>query len=233
MTEASEEARQLLLHPHCLAFFVDETGHEDFADSQYPVFGLGGCAIMVGAIDDVIRKLWRTLKENHFGGAEKPLHASELRDPSVEQLRGLAEFFQTQRFGRFAVTMNRDTQLPRGLTAYEVMAPTLRKRFEVIACRCVPDPAEVAFIHEASQRGDPLLEQYFGPAVVTANGLAIPAHHAVMPNGDECLEVADFIVHAAGGQARHPAGSARRRDFAAVFNSELLTSFIHIDKVES
>jgi len=28
--------------PNCLLFFIDETGHETFADKKYPVFGLGG-----------------------------------------------------------------------------------------------------------------------------------------------------------------------------------------------
>jgi hypothetical protein len=35
-------AQILQVHPHCLMFFVDETGHEEFAEPKYPVFGLGG-----------------------------------------------------------------------------------------------------------------------------------------------------------------------------------------------
>ena len=38
-------AARLQVGPNCLLFFIDETGHETFADKNYPVFGLGGCAI--------------------------------------------------------------------------------------------------------------------------------------------------------------------------------------------
>jgi uncharacterized protein DUF3800 len=53
-------------------FFVDESGHEEFADPNHPVFVLGGCAIMMAAIDSVVRLPWRELKNSHFGGADKP-----------------------------------------------------------------------------------------------------------------------------------------------------------------
>jgi hypothetical protein len=43
-------------------FFTDETGHEEFADPNYPVFGLGGCAIPAAAIDLNLRQPWREMK---------------------------------------------------------------------------------------------------------------------------------------------------------------------------
>jgi hypothetical protein len=30
----------LQVHPHCLMFFVDDTGQEEFADPKFPVFGM-------------------------------------------------------------------------------------------------------------------------------------------------------------------------------------------------
>lgn len=36
----------LTIGPSDLVFFVDETGHEEFADAAHPVFGYGGCAVM-------------------------------------------------------------------------------------------------------------------------------------------------------------------------------------------
>jgi hypothetical protein len=90
----------------------------------------------------------------------------------------------------------------------------------------VPLPVEVAFIHEASERGDKLLETYFGESVAVIDGKRVNAHHGIMPKGDEALEVADFIVQAAGGQARHGIEPERpvRRGFEVIFRANPLWS---------
>ena len=67
----------------CLLFFIDETGHETFADKNYPVFGLAGCAI----------KLFGGSSQGHCArrrprisrGVDVPLHAKELRNATTEQ----------------------------------------------------------------------------------------------------------------------------------------------------
>jgi uncharacterized protein DUF3800 len=213
-------------------FFVDESGHEEFADPNHPVFVLGGCAIMMAAIDSVVRLPWRELKNSHFGGADKPLHASDLRDPTNDQLEALGNFFRKQAFGRFAVAMTKQTKLPDQTKPLDIMPSLLRRRFEELTSRCSPVPAEVAFIHEASERGDPLLNKYFGHTVVQIEGREVPAHHALMPKGDEALEVADFIVQAVGAQVRSgmKLGRPIRKDFAAIFyGNRLWSSFIAVD----
>jgi hypothetical protein len=75
MAALSDEI-QLQVGGACLLFFTDETGHETFADPNYPVFGLGGCAIISSAAEAFIRQLWRAMKAAHFGGADVPLHAN-------------------------------------------------------------------------------------------------------------------------------------------------------------
>ena len=86
----------------------------------------------------------------------------------------------------------------------------------------------VAFIFEASERGDALVQRYFSDIVVTIAGVRVPIHLGIMPKwaGDEALEVADFIVHAAGTQTRNwDTGDKRfRRDFEAVFHANALWS---------
>ena len=77
----------------CLLFFINETGHETFADKNYPVFGLGGCAINSSSAAAVIAEPWRAMKAAHFGGEDVPLHANELRNPTTEQLDALSKFF--------------------------------------------------------------------------------------------------------------------------------------------
>ena len=97
-------AARLQVGPNCLLFFIDETGHETFADKNYPVFGLGGCAINSSSAAAVIAEPWRAMKAAHFGGEDVPLHANELRNPTTEQLDALSKFFREQQFARLAVT---------------------------------------------------------------------------------------------------------------------------------
>jgi hypothetical protein len=224
-----ESDQILAVHPLCLMFFVDETGHEAFADPKYPVFGLGGCALLNAAIDPVLRTPWRAMKAMHFGGADVPLHACDLHNPTPEQLHALGEFFRNQNFGRFAVTMSR-SDLPPDIEAMQIMPRLLRRRWEELLPRFQPLPVEVAFVHEASTRGNALLEKYFGESTVVIDGKRVPAHHAIMPKGDEALEVADFIIQAAGAQAKrgiHPDFSVRT-DFEVIFRSNpFWSSFFH------
>jgi hypothetical protein len=135
------------------------------------------------------------MKADHFGGPNVPLHASDLRCPSADQLDA---------HGRFFATLAASSQMPQ----------LLRRRWQELAGRFVPLPTEVAFIHEASTRADHLLETYFGESVVTTEGHRVNVHHGIMPKGDKALEVADFMVQAAGGQARHGIEPGRpvRRD---------------------
>jgi hypothetical protein len=122
------DGERLIVHPHCLMFFVDETGHETFADPQYPVFGLGGCALLAAAITPVLRTPWRQMKALHFGGADVPLHASDLRS-TPQQLQALDTFFRNQRFGRFAVTLT-PSALPAGFEAMQIMPRLIRRRWQ-------------------------------------------------------------------------------------------------------
>jgi hypothetical protein len=122
-------AGNLEVHPQCLLFFLDETGHEEFADPTYPIFGVGGCAVMAGAVDDVLRKPWRKLKDKYFDGANVPLHANELNNPTPKQLDALNAYFQSKTFGRFAVTITKNTTLPLGMTPYDIIPNAVRMKW--------------------------------------------------------------------------------------------------------
>jgi hypothetical protein len=77
---------------------IDETGHEEFADPTYPVFGLGGCAVLAEHYAERLAFPWRDLKAKHFGGGDAPLHAAELLKPNMPQLEALADFFRNGLF---------------------------------------------------------------------------------------------------------------------------------------
>jgi len=183
----------LQVSPTCLMFFCDETGHEKFADPEFPVFGLGGVAVMAGAIPHVIAAPWRKMKSEHFGGENAPLHASDLRHPSAQQLAALSEFFKMQEFGRFAVTLTSAAKVPKHLTSHSVISASIKKRWEELATRMNPMPTEVAFIFEALERTDELIQNYFSPTFVNIAQNAVPVHYGLLnkSSGDPTLEIAD------------------------------------------
>ncbi len=229
---------RLLVGPTCLMFFLDETGHETFADSRYPIFGIGGCAVISSAADAEINTPWWEMKAEHFGGADAALHAADLRAPTEGQLSALASFFKDRKFARFAVTLSASTKIPEGKTPYDITAGLLRNRFQDLLSRLSPLPQEVAFLHESSSRCDQLVERHFGSNVVQIDGRVVPVHKGLVHKswGLPALEVADFIMHASGRRALHlhrDAEAAVQKDFAAVFHSNpVWTSYIHATDVE-
>jgi hypothetical protein len=80
----------------------------------------------------------------------------------------------------------------------------------------------VALIFESSQRGDPLVIQHFGELELQENDKPLPTEHCFMPksSGEPALEIADFIVNAAGSQARRQLRgiSGFAQDYQAVFH---------------
>jgi hypothetical protein len=224
------------VHPRTLLLFADETGHEQFGGPDFPVFGLGGCAVIAELLDEILRGPWRRMKAEHFGGATVPLHAADLRNPTLEQMTALSIFFRNQPIGRFASVASIQTQLPSEMAPYEAIAASIRNRWAELANRVVGSISGVAIIHEASHRGDDLVDRHFYGTTVMMGDVEIPVMKGLMRKsvGEEALEVADFIAHTAGCQARTWASGSehQRRDFIDIFQANpLWASFAYIGLV--
>lgn len=211
----------LNLSPGCLAIFVDDTGHEALVEG-HPVYGLGGCAVLARDLEAVIRAPWRAIREAVTGSSDAPLHASEFAGIATPEHMGrVAEFFIRQPFARLGAIVPFTTTFPDELGPLPTIAKVLQLRIVEIA-KWTPFDS-IAVIFESSQRADPLIQQAFQGFELEEDGKPIALECYFMPKhvGEPALEVADFIVHSVGRQARQ--NLVKRGvfvpDFKAVFQA--------------
>jgi hypothetical protein len=217
-----------LLGPHTLLVALDETGHEELADPRYPIFGMGGCVIPVRAYWNLIHHPWLAMKQRHFGDLAAPLHAVDVaRAGTPEQKAAIGSFFARMHFPRVASLLTERTRLELPVTRYDAVMSVLTEQIAQIARLVAFD--RLVILLESSERGTPLAEQFCRgmELTVTEDGVtrSVPTgfYHTPKSVCMPALEVADFIMHAAGTATRMHITTGRpftgRRDFDAVFNS--------------
>ena len=228
-------AMELNLSEGTLAVFVDDTGHEALVEG-HPVYGLGGCAVMAADLDRVIRRPWHEVRRKITGSPDTKLHAASFgRTATPDQIGIVADFFRTQPFARLGAIIS--VKATRGgLAPLPIIAGTLKNRIIDVA-KWTPF-REVNVVFESSHRADRQIEDAFGDFNIEENGKPIPLECYFMPKsaGDPALEVADFVMHAVGRQARRRIEGREgfAPDFAAVFHSvdRKLVTFMEVSKVE-
>lgn len=224
-----------MLQDRCLAVFVDDTGHEALVKDD-PVYGLGGCAVLGRDLARVIWQPWKEIRKRVTGSPDAPLHANKFsRIAKRGDIEAVAEFFRVQAFSRFGAIITVNTSLTDELNLIQTMKLVLQQRINEIMqttlCR------EVKVIFESSDRADRLIEKAFQDFELHRGPKRIPSECYFMPKAaaEPALEVADFVMHAVGRQARH---NLKQRgsflpDFCAVFHAvdRKLTSFIEVATV--
>ncbi len=167
---------------------------------------------------------------------ETPLHANAFAGSATrEGIQTVADFFRTQPFARLGAILSFKTTFPADLTPLPAIARVLQQRIVDIARRSPFDSLGIIF--ESSQRADPLITQAFQGLKLEADGRPIPVDCYFMPKSahEPALEVADFVMHSVGRQARQ--NLAKRGvfvpDFKAVFHSvdPKLVSFMEVTSI--
>jgi len=142
-----------------LLVFIDETGNEYLKDKKYPIFGLGGCAVLCKDYNELIRKPWSTMKDHFFNGRENILHAKELFHPTESQINAMVELFKNNMFSRVAAVLSIKTINNTEYSIYNIIARSLYDRINDIAkWTCFKS---VVLMVEDSQRCNALAEKYF------------------------------------------------------------------------
>ena len=225
----------LELPDNCLAVFVDDTGHEALI-KDHPVYGLGGCATLVRDLDRYLRDPWREVRRLVTGSRDTPLHANTFPGiASHDDILTVAKFFRSYPFGRLGTVVSFKTKLADDLSSIPTVAAVLQQRIREIA-------GWTDF--ELGRRrlrilgtGRQLVEAAFQGFGLEKDGEALPVECYFMrkEHAEPGLEVADFIMHAVGRQARQ---NLKQRgvfvpDFQAVFHTvdRKLTSFMEVDAV--
>jgi len=233
-----EVMSDLKVQANSLLIFLDETGHEELRDPQYPVFGIGGCAVMGFAYDRFIRNPWKKMKADYFGGHDVALHATGMHSINKDQIEALSNFFLTNPFSRFCAIMKITTSIigKTKLNPYQIVCGTVGKRIEKISIYYPFN--SLVMIFESSDRTDFLAAENFGSMRALIDGEKIPVNKFRMNKSlrEPGLEVADFIIHTAGSLVRNRmAGKQKwRKDFDCIFHNvdQRLVSYIEIDSVK-
>ena len=229
------EQEDVVLKERCLAVFVDDTGHEALVSGQ-PVYGLGGCAALGRDIERLINRPWKELRRRITGSSNTQFHANKFSSiAKAGDFEAIASFFRDQPFWRFGAIVTTQTKLATEISLMRTMKRALEKRISDIVQMTLCK--EVKVIFESSDRANQLIEESFQDIEFYRGSKRIPSECGFMPKSaaEPALEVADFVMHAIGRQARHNLKQPGSfvPDFCAVFHAvdPKLTSFIEIEEV--
>jgi hypothetical protein len=237
----SKNGTSVTMPPTCLLVFLDETGDVLFRDHNYPVFGIGGCAVLAGDYLDRIARPWKNMKEMYFGDSEVQLHASTI-SPTTTQLNALGVFFRSHPFCRIAVTLSDKSILSDATEPYQITARVLLERIKDVS-RWLP-LTQIALIVESSTTWNKYAERWFQgyrfQITEEKKQIDIPINGFFMPKKsiEPGIEVADFIIQAAGAQSRvlrESQTTPKRRDFSSIFKEvdNKLIGYLNINHVET
>ncbi len=218
-----------------LVIALDDTGHEEFKDPKYPVFGIGGCAFLVRDYQRLIERPWNDLCERFLPNKSRPIHAADLGRLSAEQENAFEYFFKKFEFFRLAITTSVKSSKEVENNFIELVGNFLWLNICEIG-RWAPCE-RIFIIFEESKRIEMKVLRSLMGQKVKQNGREIKVEYGLIPKAASipALEIADVIIHTAGVQTRNRiAGAAEvTKRYANIFRSvdERLVSFKEVTRV--
>ncbi|MEZ4820620.1 MAG: DUF3800 domain-containing protein [Bdellovibrionota bacterium] len=239
------DGKTMCVGEETLLVFLDETGNELLNDPKMPVFGLGGLIVEHRKYFSNVEQPWHEIKNSKFGGFDKPLHASELISPSDQQIKALNNFFLTNDFGRFAVVCSNQITNETTHSIVEIICAQLWSTIKEVANKM--SWTDILILIEENKKLRSSLESQFLSKNLYNNSTKINFQYYTHLKDPKFagLEVADFIIHTAGRQARNDCVSQKptkaspsvkadlKPDFQNVFFCGSNNHYFYIDKVKS
>lgn len=220
-----------------LVVALDDTGNERFKDANHPVFGLGGCAFMVRDYQRLVEGPWDYMCSKYFPDIKRPIHATDdLKNLTEDQMNAINHFFERFEFFRIATTSSKNTETSVEEDFIQIVGASILQRIVDVAKWTNFD--RLFILIEESERIELKIVQSLSNKKIEKNDQEIQIEIGLIPKSAciAAMEVADVIIHTAGGQTRSRiSGNTNfRLDFKTIFQSvdKRLTSFMEITNVE-
>lgn len=225
-----------------LLIFLDETGVESLNDPNAPFFGFGGLVVECRHYFEKVEYPWYKIKDEHWNGRHSSMHASDLKKPPEVLIGALNNFFDQEEIGRIAVTI---TDKSINNTDHNI---------ENIVFGCIWDRIievsnkmkwfDIVILIEENER----LKNAFETEIMSKTprnkyNKEVPVRYGTILKDPAFagLEVADFIIHTAGRQARVMRGNLFNKtgkidsqpDFEHVFGKIDKKSWLNLSRISS
>jgi len=192
--------RPIQVNGNDLLIAVDETGHERFTDSKYPVFGLAACMCLGSEYENFIHKPWERVKLGAGLKSSDALHAASIDLSNKKLITGLTTFFQSSKFGRIAIGCSNATIFMIDINPIDlcvkVLFENVRKAFDVY------NPNNIVIVIEESSRLNKIYRKSFmdNRLYVSKKGVLTNIGLMRKSEGFFPLEIVDFIAQAYGNE---------------------------------
>lgn len=194
-----------------LLIFVDETGHEEFADPNAPFFGLAGCVCAAGDYNAVVDTPWQAVEQS-FPIEMLPLHAADLKPTQMrpDQFAAIDHFFTNGTFGRFATVAKAEIENESTDPLLQFVVKQTFQRIRDLIKKSGRDFSQLVIVIEQSERLDAQYATYFRRNhLKRKDGTPMPAFICTQAklSGENFMRglcVADFLAHTAGSMPERP-----------------------------
>ena len=204
-----------------LIIAIDETGHEEFKDSNFPLFGLSACLFLGKDYYNEISKPWNNIKKMANLSENDILHASEVDINNKNLINGIGDFFKNGSFGRIAIGCSKNTKFLINIKPVDLCVKVL---FDNIRKACnIYQPNNIFILIESSNRLNKTYKRDFMSNNLIVNRKEIKTIIGTIDKSSAFppIEIADFICHAHGNHILREIKNERtksiRKDMNSVF----------------